>query len=74
MEESKIYYECPRCCGTGVAIVVSGPGSTTEEDPCSKCDGLGLYSTKKIDVTDIVDLLNDILDKCNDIFEAVTEE
>ena len=68
-----IYTACSRCCGEGVAVLVSGPGATETEDPCTKCNGTGKFPAFYIELDDIADTLDDILDKCNDIKEVVDD-
>jgi len=59
----EIYRKCERCSGDGEIPAGEGVGT------CPDCDGRGKMLFAVSD--DLEDALNDILDKCNDILEAV---
>ena len=67
-----VYQTCPKCKGTGIAQVQSA-GGLVEENPCKMCDGESGLATGYVNMSDFDAKLNDILDKCNDIFEQVSE-
>lgn len=75
MSEFDVYKTCTHCNGSGEVpeypVDASGPPSGTTE--CPECGGDGAVSVGKVDLSDIEDALSDIMDKCNDIFEQVTE-
>ena len=70
----KLYHICKLCSGTGTEdfeTLENGeavPGSR----PCITCDGEGRHSNTHLS-DDLIDLLKDMKDKINDIFEKVNE-
>jgi DnaJ-class molecular chaperone len=75
-EESIVYSKCQVCGGDG-AISENRVDPVTKVETwvtvvCSKCAGTGYVAWGNLS-DDLIDLLNDIKDKCNDIFEKVSE-
>ena len=77
MAEYIFMYENCRSCVDGIV-----PTHTHNEDgtvtkhmtePCTRCGESGWRMVNRIDVTEIVDMLTDIRDKCEDIKEKVDE-
>jgi formate dehydrogenase maturation protein FdhE len=64
-----LYLRCGMCGGDGIF----------KEVTCPQCDGTGKISLQFLDevmnsfFTDINDRIDDILNKCNDIFEKLNE-
>jgi len=74
MAELEIYIPCDKCNGEGAVTNntydASGNLTSTEIiDPCPKCDGSAeiQWGVAKCDEID------DIMDKCNDIFDKLNE-
>jgi DnaJ-class molecular chaperone len=61
---------CPKCFGTGVHHK-NTPDGIVDTDPCPKCDGSGKIVLLTVDLSDIEGKLDDIMDRCNDIFEGM---
>lgn len=59
---------CVNCGGTGRKLV-SDSGSETKD--CPRCTGTGLQNGGEVHDSDMMDKLDDILDKCKDIFEKL---
>jgi len=59
----EIFRKCERCSGGGEITIAEGSAT------CPACDGAGkmLFATSD----DLESALTDILDKCNDILEAI---
>lgn len=72
MADLIIKIKCGRCNGTGINDNQIVDGIVVSES-CTSCSGTGYFGSGLIDATEITDLLNDIKDKCNDIFEKVSE-
>ena len=69
----KIYATCKRCGGTGEEpIGYDKDGNPLDAITCRKCAGNIEVSNKYLS-SDLIDLFNDIMNKCNDIFEKVNE-
>ena len=64
-----LYIKCWTCQGTGSVPPTTGGG----EGNCPQCHGAGKLFNGYLDVTDILDLLNDIKDRAEDILEKVNE-
>lgn len=63
----KLLYTCPKCKGLG------GDGNPETAVACAYCNDVGEIETK-IRIPDLDDLkktVDDIMDKCNDIADAV---
>ena len=74
MADLEIKITCPRCEGVGSTnqYTYDSQGNVTNtepEDPCTKCNGDTTIQWGTV----VCDELDDILDKCNDIFEKVNE-
>ena len=63
-DEILLYKQCTRCHGSGVF-----DQGDVHEDPCAHCNGEGYFEWGKVDNT----LLQDIKDKCDDIWEKLNE-
>lgn len=61
---------CTNCEGTGKRRF-SDSSSSTED--CSHCGGTGLQDEGEVHDSDLMSKLDDILNKCNDIFQKVSE-
>ena len=61
--------DCSTCHGTGALADQLG----VNLGQCHICGGAGYNVIGSIDSTDIEDKLDDILNKCNDIFEKLNE-
>jgi hypothetical protein len=74
MPKRILYSNCDVCGGDGVVTrLIIDPDTHSEtwlEETCSKCSGDGTRKSGKLD-KDLTDLLDDILDKVNDIKEKV---
>ncbi len=64
-----IVHRCPVCLGRGYEV--DGEGVITH-DPCRTCLGSGEIFSSKL-LTDILDKINDVMDKCIDIKQVVDE-
>jgi hypothetical protein len=82
--EEKLYIECDACGGDGIIqrLVVDPEPPNTEvwvDVPCTKCLGSGVRRSGNlapeliIFLQDLSDRVDDVMDKCNDIFEKVSE-
>jgi len=75
MEIHDIITRCPKCAGTGVEhydTIVDGEVVRTNDVTCRRCNGGQEVSVAKLH-NDLIDLLEDMNDKINDIFEKVNE-
>ena len=63
----KLLYVCPTCKGTG------GDGNPDTTVSCASCNGVGeIEANMRVpDLDDLKDRVEDIMNKCNDIFEEV---
>lgn len=61
---------CRRCDGIGL---VSNQVGGNLNGSCDRCNGTGITSWDSIDLSNLEAKLNDILDKCDDIFEKLNE-
>jgi len=68
---------CASCRGVGSRVIgYDEQNNPIYENPCTGCGGDGKTTTALIDDTllnDMNDKLDDILGKCNDIFEKLNE-
>jgi DnaJ-class molecular chaperone len=64
----KALVRCERCKGTGRFTPPEEP-----EEECRYCKGEGYDEGYYIDMGDVVDTINDIKNKCDDIYEKVNE-
>jgi len=74
MAQFEIKKTCPRCEGDGsldINVYDSSGNvvSSTPEDPCSMCEGNTVILWGVLECDEI----NDILSKCNDIWEKLNE-
>ena len=70
----EIYTRCSPCGGTGIEFIsthVDGQNGKTDIT-CRTCNGTGLRSNLSLS-DDLMDFLNDMNNKINDIFEKVNE-
>ena len=65
MSDTSVKKLCSRCRGSGT------DDNYEESITCPVCSGVGYSGTDIVDTTDIMDAISDVLDKCNDIKEAV---
>ena len=65
---------CPQCGGTGKEkiTVPAGEGTEVIEITCRRCNGTKIVSNSWLD-DDLIDMLEDMQNKINDIFEKVNE-
>ncbi len=64
---------CDRCGGDGLEEVTKvDPPASPVEETCGACDGAGFLITGQLD-DDLIDFLNDLKTKVDDIFEKVNE-
>lgn len=58
---------CPKCQGTG------GDGNPDTTDSCAFCQGVGKVTMNIVipELDDLKNTVDDIMNKCNDIFDAV---
>jgi len=64
---------CSKCTdGVETVTVIQGDNEVITERTCTTCSGTGLRSTLSLS-DDLIDILNDIKDKVDDIFEKVNE-
>lgn len=69
----KIVEECKRCEGSGSEDIGKDiQGNPINPITCRKCSGVGTISTSSLH-PDLIDLLNGMNNKINDIFEKVNE-
>ncbi len=68
MEE--IYKQCRTCMGNGIENTFDASGNPIQVS-CTACNGTGKYLCSTMDLSNITNKLNDILDKCDDILEAI---
>ena len=77
MGEINAYIRCAACNGVGTIpnsfLDPEGIPVTDGTKTCPRCNGEGKYLWGKLDVSDLEDKFNDILNKCDDIFEKVSE-
>lgn len=73
MADLVIKIKCGRCGGAGTDDNRRDINGSIIPESCTSCSGTGYSTSGIIDVTDIIDLLNDIKDKTDDIFEKVSE-
>jgi DnaJ-class molecular chaperone len=64
---------CPKCFGDGEHETDIPGGGGTIGQTCPTCDGVGRLVIGYVDITDLTDKVGDIVDKCNDILERVSE-
>lgn len=69
--EIEINKTCDTCGGDGVVSLHNY--GVSENVECWQCEGSGKLVVLTVNLDDIDLKLNDILDKCNDIFEQVSE-
>ncbi len=63
---------CGRCGGDGIEeITQADPPAPPTTATCGGCDGAGFLITGQLD-DDLIDKLNDMENKINDIFELVS--
>ena len=70
----EIYSSCPQCSGNGkesISSIVEGEPVNTEIT-CRTCAGSTVISNLFLN-KDLIDMLNDMKDKLDDIFEKVNE-
>lgn len=63
-----MYVRCGQCGGTGKISPIEGP-----DVDCPECSAIGYHEVYQIDLSDVIDTINDIKDRCNDIYEKVNE-
>jgi len=64
---------CDRCGGDGIEETsVADPPAPPTTRTCEACDGVGFTIHGQLD-DDLIDFLNDLKDKVDDIFEKVNE-
>jgi hypothetical protein len=63
---------CPRCVN-GVAQVLDSEGVMIEENPCKWCNGESKFLIGTLKVDDLIDKLNDVKEKCDEIMEKLNE-
>jgi len=63
---------CAQCEGDGLTTVWLNDEETGQAS-CPMCSGTGKMDVSEFDISDMDGKLDDILDKCNDIFEKVNE-
>ena len=66
-----IYIRCEKCHGTG-SVPVTVDGMPQDDEECSTCSGSGQVSVMGLH-EDLINMLQDMNDKINDIFEKVNE-
>lgn len=66
----EIKKNCWQCRGSGTRPASDVDGTPI---PCGACSGTGKESWGAVNLLDISDKLDDLLNKCNDIFEKVSE-
>ena len=65
---------CYYCSGDGLVHIDDDAGGPGEDVTCTVCGGSGELLVGTIDeLDDLRDTINDILNKCNDIFEKENE-
>ena len=73
METQDITIKCGRCNGTGTEDNTKDEQGNPIPISCSSCGGDGYIESGLLDVTEVMNKLNDIEDKINDIKEKVDE-
>ena len=71
----QITRNCAPCGGTGreMGVALGSEGEPTPYDnPCGKCGGTGKLPHSELS-DDLIDFLNDLKNKVDDIFEKVNE-
>ena len=69
----KIIRICRRCTGSGEETIGNDvDGNPFDSITCRKCGGVGEISTSSLH-PDLIDLLNDMNNKINDILEKLNE-
>ena len=65
---------CPHCHGSGETpdYPDSGGSPPSGTETCTECNGNTTVLVFSVDLGDMDDKLDDIMDKCNDIFEEVS--
>lgn len=77
MALSDVYRDCDGCGGTGEESGMSGIPPAPATVPCAKCSGTGRLTLGHISedlitlFNDMNDKLNDIKEKCDEIFDEV---
>jgi hypothetical protein len=65
---------CGKCDGTGNNnLIDEETEEITGSVTCSMCNGEKKFPSTQFDLSDITDMLDDILNKCNDILEKLNE-
>lgn len=67
MSIEQVWTHCDPCQGTGTRGTAGGGGG----EQCQYCEGTGKMLAHTLD-SDLIDKLNDMEDKINDIFELVS--
>jgi DnaJ-class molecular chaperone len=67
-----VFKICETCGGDGIREYVLGDSSWGDEE-CPQCEGTGKYVSGSVDLSDLDDKIDDVVDKCNDILEQVSE-
>jgi len=76
MSLNKIYRICSSCGGAGneSGTYIDKNGDIQDyNNTCGSCNGEGKFLSLELN-TDLIDLLQDMNDKINDIFEKLNEE
>ena len=68
----KILKICDSCGGDGIRQIVTG-SDTWGMEGCGACLTTGKQEIGHVDLTDLEDKIDDVINKCNDIFEKVSE-
>jgi len=63
---------CRKCSGDGK--IASYTESSSGLIDCPRCAGTGYRDWGELDIAELEDKLDDILDKCNDIFKKINEK
>lgn len=69
-DEFYITKPCRRCDGTGTFPYRSGGNL---DGSCPRCSGTGVDSRTLLDLSDLIDKIDNLQDKVDDIFEKVSE-
>ena len=73
MAEYIVKNDCRACMTTGVGKKFDGAGVLVDIDPCPACGGDGYVNVGVVNLDDLESKIDDIMDKCRDIFEKVNE-